>query len=101
MSAIRLDTAPRAARAGEPLPVTVIVVDPAGAAVELTLEVERGVLVTWNGTVRAGVVGDWSPSLTLPLSVPAGLGRLRARLTAADGAWLGEAEATLATEEAG
>lgn len=89
------------ARPGEPLPVEVLVDALAGSSIELTLEVERGVLITWNGAVdEAGRVG-WQPALVLPLGVPAGSGALRAVLRDAAGAYLGEAEMTLATEEAG
>ena len=93
---------------GAPLPLRLALANHtdqplAGAVAELTLEVERGVLLTWNltlatvpprGRVEDAVTGA-APTFELPLNVPGGTGRFRLALTGADGGWLGAAELEL------
>lgn len=75
-----------------------------GASAELTLEVERGVLVTWDLTltdVPAGgschdALARAYPAFELPANVPAGNGRFTLVLRAADGSYLDEDRLELA-----
>lgn len=70
------------------------------ATAELTLELERGVLVTWDlslATVRpGGLVADAiaasTPDFRLPLNIAAGTGRFKLTVRDSDGAWLGQDE---------
>ncbi len=73
------------------------------ATAELTLEVERGVLVTWDlslTTVRPGglapdAVAGSTPAFRLPLNIGAGTGRFKLTVRDSDGAWLGQDELDL------
>ena len=88
---------------GQPLPLQVRVDNPTsedliGATAELTLEVERGVLVSWQlglAAVPAGSSLDHAirasqPAWELPLNVAEGQGQFAIRLFGPDGAWLNE-----------
>lgn len=92
------------ARPGQVLPLVLSVDNGsdrplAGGAVELTIEVEKGVLLSWNLPVPAVAAGGAveldpataTPAFVLPLAVEPGSGRVRAVLTGPDGAYLGEA----------
>lgn len=89
----------------QPLPVRVAVANDAAAplvdaTVELTLEVERGVLMTWElalAEIAAGTCAEHpvlrsEPDYELPLGHTVGDGVFRARLYSAAGAQLAEAE---------
>lgn len=95
-------------RPGRPLPLRLEVTNPRptpleGATAELTLEVERGVLISWQLTLRSvppegtvtDAVAESQPAFTLPLNVATGRGELRVVLTAADGAYLNEDRAQI------
>jgi hypothetical protein len=93
---------------GSPLPLRVSVDNPtstplAGASAELTLEIERGVLLTWNLALRVtparsrldDAVLNVAPAWRLPINTGAGVGHFRLVLSGSDGAWLGETELEL------
>ncbi len=88
---------------GRRLPLEVRIDNPTdddlrGATAEVTLEVERGVLVSWRlqltdvpaGRTVASAILVSEPEWELPLNVAAGTGQFVATLYAADGAWLNE-----------
>ncbi|NUQ02192.1 MAG: hypothetical protein HUU35_20280 [Armatimonadetes bacterium] len=98
-------------RAGAPLPLELEVSNQTDEALrdamaEVTLEVERGVLVTWHLSLREVAAGEHArdavrtsePGWTLPLNVSSGLGHFRVVLLSADGAWLSEHELVLPVE---
>ncbi|MBI2302179.1 MAG: hypothetical protein HYU66_25025 [Armatimonadetes bacterium] len=89
--------------AGAPLALEVAVENPTphaleGASAELTLEVERGVLISWQIPIepvpargrRVVAVDRAEPAWALPLNVAQGVGRFRIALFRADGAYLNE-----------
>jgi hypothetical protein len=101
-------TAP-AIRHGQPLPLRLRVANPTatalvGASAEVVIEVERGVLLTWNttlaevgpGDVRPDAVTASEPAWVLPANVPDGAGRVAVTMRAADGALLATDEIALA-----
>ncbi len=105
---VRLVASAAAVRPGEPLPLRIAVRnDTAGdlraATAEVTAEVERGVLITWQVALRPVPASaecrdahlDSSPRWWLPLNVPAGPGRWRVRLHASSGELLAEDEQEL------
>lgn len=90
-------------RPGRALPIDLRVDNPAdddlrGATAEVTLEVERGVLVSWRlqlvevpaRTTVEDAMAASEPAWELPLNVAAGTGQFVVTLYAADGAWLNE-----------
>ncbi|MBI5831200.1 MAG: hypothetical protein HZB16_02695 [Armatimonadetes bacterium] len=92
----------------DPLPVAVAVVNSTGQplhglSAELTLEIEKGVLLSWElilADVPAGgqldqAMLDARPAYRLPHNAAVGQGMFRARLYASDGAQLAEAELQL------
>lgn len=92
------------ARPGQTLPLELAVENAAdrpltGGSIELTIEVEKGVLLSWNLPVPAVAAGGSvelvpataSPAFRLPLAVEPGTGRVRAVLSGPDGAYLSEA----------
>lgn len=96
---------------GQRLPLRLQVCNPTdepleGATAELTLEVERGVLITWQLSLCAvpanqtvvEAIRDSQPELLLPLNVPAGEGKLRLILKSRDGAWLNQVEMGMGVE---
>lgn len=110
MSGPHLQLVPTAARVvtDQPLPVAVGVANPGdtplrGLSAELTLEIEKGVLLSWElilADVPAGgqtdhAVLDARPAYRLPINTPTGDGVFRARLYGADGAQLAESELQL------
>ncbi|MCC7495673.1 MAG: hypothetical protein IT204_25205 [Fimbriimonadaceae bacterium] len=95
-------------RPDQPLPLQIGVANPTAqplvdASAELTLEIERGVLLSWRlslapvpaGETLAAAVVASQPALRLPLNAGGGVGQFTVRLYAADGAWLNEASLRL------
>jgi len=89
--------------AGRPLPLTLAVWNPTaqplvGAQGELTIEVEKGVLLSWHFAVAAvaaearcdDAITASDPAWSLPLNVQPGTAKLRVVLSAADGSYLNE-----------
>ena len=91
-----------------PLPVQVAVANPTGEllrglSAELTLEIEKGVLLSWElilaelppGASLDHAVLDARPRYALPRNTTSGHGQFRVRLYGLDGAQLAEAELQL------
>lgn len=89
--------------AGRPLPLDLVVDNPGGDALrgargELTIEVEKGVLLSWqfqvaevpaHGRCESALTSS-EPEWRLPINVQPGKAKLRVVLNAADGAYLNE-----------
>lgn len=88
---------------GRPLPFELRIDNPTseplrGATAEVTLEVERGVLVSWSLSLAdvpaqghlADAIVTSEPAWELPLNVASGTGQFVATLYSSDGAWLNE-----------